>query len=230
RGVTPPEPRRRRVDRPAGGADRPAAQRAAQRDHAHIRVPEAGIDVARAVLPRRPLGDGRDADHPGPQRQQEGTARRPPQGGLFKKIYEDELGTPGDKPFGCLIGDFEFGKHLQDFLLLEKLSQVAAAAFAPFIAAAGPSLFGMDSYTELQQPRDLAMIFQGAEYIKWRSFRDSEDSRYVGLTLPRVLGRLPYGEATDPVEAFRFEEDVTGKEHDKYLWMNAAWAMGARLT
>jgi type VI secretion system protein ImpC len=152
------------------------------------------------------------------------------QSGLFKKIYEDEFGMPGGKPFGALIGDFEFGKHPQDFLLLEKLSNVAAAAFAPLISAAGPSLFGMDSYTELQQPRDLAMIFQGAEYIKWRSFRDSEDSRYVGLTLPRVLGRLPYGETTDPVEAFRFEEDVTGKEHDKYLWMNAAWAMGARLT
>lgn len=152
------------------------------------------------------------------------------QSGLFKKIYEDEFGMPGGKPFGALIGDFEFGKHPQDFLLLEKLSNVAAAAFAPFISAAGPSLFGMDSYTELQQPRDLAMIFQGAEYIKWRSFRDSEDSRYVGLTLPRVLGRLPYGEETDPVEAFRFEEDVTGKEHDKYLWMNAAWAMGARIT
>jgi len=152
------------------------------------------------------------------------------QSGLFKKIYEDEFGTPGGKPFGTLIGDFEFGKHPQDFLLLEKLSNVASAAFAPLIAAAGPSLFGMDSYTELQQPRDLAMIFQGAEYIKWRSFRDSEDSRYVGLTLPRVLGRLPYGEATEPVEAFRFEEDVSGKEHDKYLWMNAAWAMGARIT
>jgi type VI secretion system protein ImpC len=152
------------------------------------------------------------------------------QSGLFKKIYEDEFGMPGGKPFGAIIGDFEFGKHPQDFLLLEKLSNVAAAAFAPLISAAGPSLFGMDSYTELQQPRDLAMIFQGAEYIKWRSFRDSEDSRYVGLTLPRVLGRLPYGEATDPVEAFRFEEDVTGREHDKYLWMNAAWAMGARIT
>jgi type VI secretion system protein ImpC len=152
------------------------------------------------------------------------------QSGLFKKIYEDEFGTPGGKPFGALIGDFEFGKHPQDFLLLEKLSNVASAAFAPLISAAAPSLFGMDSYTELQQPRDLAMIFQGAEYIKWRSFRDSEDSRYVGLTLPRVLGRLPYGEDTEPVEAFRFEEDVSGKEHDKYLWMNAAWAMGARIT
>jgi type VI secretion system protein ImpC len=152
------------------------------------------------------------------------------QSGLFKKIYEDEFGTPGGKPFGCIIGDYEFGKHPQDFLLLEKVSQVAAAAFAPFFAAAAPTLLGMDSYTELQQPRDLAMIFQGAEYIKYRSFRDSEDSRYVGLTLPRVLARLPYGEETQPVEAFRFEEDVTGRDHSKYLWMNAAWAMGARIT
>lgn len=152
------------------------------------------------------------------------------QSGLFKKIYEDEFGMPGGKPFGTIIGDYEFTKHPQDMLLLEKMSNVAAAAFAPFIAAAGPQLFGMDSYTELQQPRDLSMIFQGAEYIKWRSFRESEDSRFVGLTLPRVLSRLPYGEATQPVEAFRFEEDVTGKDHHKYLWMNAAWAFGTRVT
>jgi type VI secretion system protein ImpC len=152
------------------------------------------------------------------------------QSGLFKKIYEDEFGTPGGKPFGCIIGDYEFSKHPQDFLLLEKVSQVAAAAFAPFFAAAAPALLGMDSYTELQQPRDLAMIFQSAEYIKYRAFRDSEDSRYVGLTLPRVLARLPYGEETQPVEAFRFEEDVTGRDHSRYLWMNAAWAMGARIT
>jgi type VI secretion system protein ImpC len=152
------------------------------------------------------------------------------QSGLFKKVYEDEFGTPGGKPFGVLIGDYEFSKHPQDVTLLEKISNVAAAAFAPFISAASPQLFGWDSFTELAGPRDLSMIFQGAEYIKWRSFRDSEDSRYVGLVLPRVLARLPYGEATQPVEAFRFEEDASGKEHDRYCWMNAAWAFGARIT
>jgi type VI secretion system protein ImpC len=152
------------------------------------------------------------------------------QSGLFKKVYEDEFGTPGGQPYGLLIGDFEFGKHPQDVTLLEKISNVAAAAFAPFISAANAQLFGWDSFQELMGPRDLSMIFQGAEYIKWRSFRDSEDSRYVGLTLPHVLARLPYGESTQPVEAFRYEEGVTGREHDKYLWMNAAWAFGARVT
>jgi len=152
------------------------------------------------------------------------------QSGLFKKVYEDEFGMPGGQPFGILIGDYEFGKHPQDVALLEKISNVAAAAFAPFISAASPQLFGWDSFQELSGPRDLSMIFQSAEYIKWRSFRDSDDSRYVGLTLPHVLARLPYGEDTAPVEAFRYEEGVTGKDHSKYLWMNAAWAFGARAT
>jgi len=152
------------------------------------------------------------------------------QSGLFKKIYEDEFGTPGGQPFGILIGDYEFGKHPQDVTLLEKVSNVAAASFAPFISAASPQLFGWDSFQELSGPRDLSMIFQSAEYIKYRSFRDSDDSRYVGLTLPHVLARLPYGEATAPVEAFRYEEGVTGKDHQKYLWMNAAWAFGSRVT
>ncbi len=152
------------------------------------------------------------------------------QSGLFKKIYEDEYGTPGGKPYGLLVGDYEFGRHPQDIALLEKVSNVAAAAHAPFISAASAQMFGWDDFTELAGPRDLSMIFQSAEYIKWRSFRDSEDSRYVGLTLPHVLGRLPYGEATQPVEAFRFEEDVSGKDHRKYLWTNAAYAFGARVT
>ena len=152
------------------------------------------------------------------------------QSGLFKKIYEDEFGMPGGQPFGVLIGDYEFGNHPKDMEMLEKMSNVAAAAFAPFISAASAGLFGMESFEELAGPRDLSMIFQGTEYIKWRSFRDSEDSRYVGLVLPHVLGRLPYGEATDPVEAFRYEEDVTGRDHSKYLWMNAAWAWAARVT
>lgn len=152
------------------------------------------------------------------------------QSGVFKQVYEEEFGTPGGKPYGLLIGDFEFGRSPQDVTLLEKISNVAAAAHAPFISAASPQLFGFDSYEELSGPRDLSMIFQGAEYVKYRSFRESEDSRYVGLTLPHVLGRLPYGDRTEPVEAFRFEEDVTGKDHSKYLWTNAAYAFGARVT
>jgi len=152
------------------------------------------------------------------------------QSALFKKVYEEEYGMFGGAPFGALIGDYEFSKHPQDLSLLEKVSNVAAAAHAPFIAAASPELINLESYTQLDQPRDLAKIFDTSEYAKWRSFRESEDSRYVGLALPHILMRLPYGEATQPVEAFRFEENVDGTDHSKYLWGNAAWAFGTRLT
>ncbi len=152
------------------------------------------------------------------------------QSALFKKVYEDEYGVAGGFPYGALVGDYEFGKHPQDVDLLERISNVAAAAHAPFLSAASPQLFGWDSFTELSGPRDLAKIFETNEYVKWRSFRDSEDSRYVGLTLPHTLGRLPYGKETVPVEAFNFEEDVDGKDHQKYLWTNAAYALGTRLT
>jgi type VI secretion system protein ImpC len=149
---------------------------------------------------------------------------------LFKKIYEEEFGMFGGASYGALIGDYEFGNHPQDLSLLEKISQVAAASHAPFISAASPKMFNLDTYTELGQPRDLAKIFQSVDYAKWKSFRDSEDSRYVALALPHVLSRLPYGAANVPVENFNFEEDVTGTEHDKYLWGNAAYALGSRLT
>jgi len=152
------------------------------------------------------------------------------QSALFKKVYEDEYGTPGGQPIGALVGDYEFGKHPQDLALLERISNVAAAAHAPFLSAASPEMFGWDSFTELSKPRDLAKIFETNDYIKWRSFRESADSRYVGLTLPHVLGRLPYGKETVPVEAFNFEEDVDGTDHKKYLWTNAAYSLGARLT
>jgi type VI secretion system protein ImpC len=152
------------------------------------------------------------------------------QSSLFKKIYEEEYGTFGGAPFGALIGDFEFGNHPQDMALLEKISQVAAAAHAPFLSAAAPDLFGWDTFSELGEVRDLAKIFDRTEYAKYRSFRESEDSRYVGLTLPHTLMREPYGEATKPTETFRFEEDVDGKDHKKYLWGNAAYSLGARLT
>jgi type VI secretion system protein ImpC len=152
------------------------------------------------------------------------------QSALFKKVYEEEYGTFGGAPFGALIGDYEFGRHPQDVALVEKISNVAAAAHAPFIAAASPQLFNLDSYTGLGVPRDLAKIFDSVEYAKWKSFRESEDSRYVALAMPRILMRLPYGSDTVPVEAFNFEEDVDGTDHSKYLWSNAAYAFGTRLT
>jgi type VI secretion system protein ImpC len=152
------------------------------------------------------------------------------QSALFKKIYEAEFGTFGGSAYGALIGDFEISNHPQDMSFIEKMSQVAAAAHAPFIAAAGSELFGFESYTQLGEPRDLAKIFQRTEFAKWRSFRESEDSRYVGLAMPHILMRLPYGRANVPVEAFNFEEEVDGVDHSKYLWGNAAYALGARLT
>ena len=152
------------------------------------------------------------------------------QSALFKKIYEDEYGTFGGAPYGALIGDYEFGNHPQDMALLEKLSQVAAASHAPFLSAASPDLFGWETFSEMTEVRDVSKIFDRTEYAKWRSFRESEDSRYVGLTLPHTLGRVPYGAATKPTESFRFEEDVDGTDHKKYLWSNAAYAMGTRLT
>lgn len=152
------------------------------------------------------------------------------QSALFKKIYEEEYGTFGGAPFGMLLGDYEFSRHPEDMFLLEEISHVAAAAHAPFISAASPELFGWDSFTDLSGPRDLAKIFDTVEYAKWKSFRNSEDARYVGLTLPHVLGRLPYGPDTAPVEAFNFVESVDGKDHHKYLWTNAAYALAARVT
>jgi type VI secretion system protein ImpC len=152
------------------------------------------------------------------------------QSALFKKVYEEEYGTFGGAPFGAMIGDYEFSNHPQDMSLIEKISNVAAAANAPFIAAASAQLFGWDSYQDLSEVRDLAKIFDRTEFAKWRSFRESEDSRYVGLTLPHTLMRLPYGQNTVPTETFNFEEDVDGKDNKKYLWGNAAYSFGTRLT
>jgi len=152
------------------------------------------------------------------------------QSALFKKIYEEEYGTFGGNPFSVLVGDYHFGRSPQDVAMLEQVSHVAAAAHAPFLTAASPALFDMDKFTELSVPRDLAKQFESTELIKWRSFRDSEDSRYVTLTLPRVLLRLPYGPKTVPVDEFDFVEDVDGKNHDKYLWGNSAYALAQRIT
>jgi type VI secretion system protein ImpC len=152
------------------------------------------------------------------------------QSALFKKVYEEEYGTFGGHPFSVLLGDYAFSRHPQDLALLEKLSQVAAAAHAPFLAGASPRLFDLDHFTDIGAPRDLAKLFESSELIKWRAFRELEESRYVGLVLPRMLLRLPYGEKTVPVEDFAYEEDVTGKVHGKYLWGNAVYALGQRIT
>ncbi len=152
------------------------------------------------------------------------------QSAMFKKVYEEEFGVFGGAPFAALVGDYEFGKHPEDIELLERVSNVAAAAHAPFLTAASNELFNLESYTSLDQPRDLGKIFDTTEYAKWKSFRATEDSRYVGMCLPRILGRLPYGPDTKPVEAFNYQEGVDGTEHNKYLWSNAAYALGARLT
>jgi type VI secretion system protein ImpC len=151
---------------------------------------------------------------------------------LWKKIYENEFGQYGGDPFGCLVGDFEFGKGPQDIELLEHLATVAAAAHAPFVSAAASQMFGLDSFTDLPNPRDLAKVFDKSnpENTKWLSFRDSEDARFVCLVVPHVLGRLPYGNATVPAESFDFEEDVDGQDHHKYLWTNASYSFAGRLT
>jgi type VI secretion system protein ImpC len=151
------------------------------------------------------------------------------QSALFKKIYEEEYGVFGGTPFGTMIGDYYFDKSGQDIELLEKISNVAAAAHAPFISSAAADLFSLEKFTDIDQPRDLAKIFDTTEYARWKTFRASEDSRYVALTAPRVLMREPYGAATVPIEAFNYEERVDGTNHDAYLWGSSAWAIAANI-
>jgi len=153
------------------------------------------------------------------------------QSALFKKVYEEEFGTFGGAPFATLIGDYEVTRQPEDIYFAEQMSHIAAAAHAPFISSASPEMFGLEGFTELSKPRDMSKVFDTVEYAKWKSFRESEDSRYVGLTLPRFLGRLPYNPKDGTtVEGFNFVEDVDGSNHGKYLWVNAAYAFGARLT
>jgi type VI secretion system protein ImpC len=149
---------------------------------------------------------------------------------LFKKIYEEEYGTFGGHPFSVLIGDYYFTRQTPDVSLLEKLAAVAAAAHAPFISAAHAQLFDMASFTELGVPRDLSKVFETIDMARWREFRKSEDSRYVALTLPHILMRRPYHPDSNPVDGMRFVEDVDGTDHTKYLWGNAAYALGQRIT
>jgi len=148
---------------------------------------------------------------------------------LFKKMYEDEYGTPGGEPYGCLVGDYYFDHTPQNVQILDGMAKIAASAHAPFISASDPGLMNMDSWQELGNPRDLTKILQTAEYAPWRSLRDSDDSRYIGLTMPRFLSRLPYGAKTDPVEEFDFEEDIEGADHSKYCWANSAFAMAVNI-
>lgn len=148
---------------------------------------------------------------------------------LFKKLYEEEFGQFGGEPFGCLVGDYTFDHSPPDVELLGQIAQVSSASHAPFLTAAAPTVMQMDSWQELANPRDLTKIFQTPEYAAWKSLRESEDARYIGLTMPRFLARLPYGARTSPVEEFDFEEDVEGARHDKYTWANSAYAMAVNV-
>jgi type VI secretion system protein ImpC len=149
---------------------------------------------------------------------------------IFKRIYEEEYGQFGGEPFGLLVGDYYFDHAPQDTQLLGDIAQVAAAAHVPFISGAAPSVMQMESWTELANPRDLTKIFQTPEYAAWRSLRESEDSRYIGLCMPRFLARLPYGAKTEPVEEFAFEEDIEAADHQNFSWCNSAYAMATNIT
>ncbi len=148
---------------------------------------------------------------------------------VFKKMYEEEFGTLGGEPFGCLVGDYYFDHGPMDVELLGEMAKIAAASHAPFISAASPTVFQMESWQELANPRDLTKIFQVPEYAGWRSLRESEDARYIGLTMPRFLARRPYGAKTNPVEEFNFEEDASGPDANKYTWANSAYAMAVNI-
>jgi type VI secretion system protein ImpC len=149
---------------------------------------------------------------------------------LFQKVYDEGYGIFGGAPFGALIGDYEFSRHPEDVELLERVAQVAASAHAPFLSGASPAMLNLDDFTKLNTLRDVSLVFSGPDSAKWRSFRESEDSRYIGLCMPHILGRLPYGKETRQVEAFDYEEGVDGTDHRKYLWTNAAYALAARLS
>ncbi|KAF0230556.1 MAG: type VI secretion system protein [Beijerinckiaceae bacterium] len=148
---------------------------------------------------------------------------------MFKQVYEQEFGQLGGEPFGALVADYQFSHEPMDIQLMRGLTKIAASAHAPLFAGASPTLMGMDSWTQLSDPRDLSTIFETPDYAAWKSLRDSEDARYLGLCLPRVLSRLPYGAKSDPVEEFGFEEETDGHDGTKYGWMNAAYAMAANV-
>ena len=148
---------------------------------------------------------------------------------IFKRIYEEEYGQFGGEPIGCIVGDYHFDHSPQDVELLGEMAKIGAAAHCPFISGASPAVMQMESWQELSNPRDLTKIFSNTEYAAWRSLRESDDARYLGLTMPRFLARLPYGARTNPVDEFDFEEEVDGATHDRYTWANSAYAMAANI-
>jgi type VI secretion system protein ImpC len=148
---------------------------------------------------------------------------------IFKKVYEEEYGQFGGQPYGCIVGDYHFDHTAPDVELLGEMAKVSAAAHVPFIAGAAPTVMQMDSWQELANPRDLTKIFDNTEYAAWKSLRDSEDSRYIGLAMPRFLSRLPYGAKTNPVDEFDFEEETGSGDHSKYAWANSAYAMAVNI-
>ncbi|HEY1398099.1 type VI secretion system contractile sheath large subunit [Roseateles sp.] len=148
---------------------------------------------------------------------------------IFKRVYEEEFGQFGGEPFGAIVGDYYFDHSPPDVELLGEIAKVSAAAHSPFIAAVNPSLMQMGSWQELANPRDLTKIFSTPEYAAWKSLRESDDARYIGLAMPRFLARLPYGSKTNPVEEFNFEEETGGGEHAKYTWANSAYAMATNI-
>ncbi len=149
--------------------------------------------------------------------------------GMYKHVYDSGYGVFGGEPVGAIVGNYEFSAAPQDVKLLAYCASVAAMAHAPFLSGTSPKMFGVNSYEELATIKDVKSTFEGPQYARWRSFRDSEDSRYVGLTCPRTLLRLPYGAETVPVKEFAYEETVSGS-HDQYLWGNTAFAFASRLT
>jgi type VI secretion system protein ImpC len=149
---------------------------------------------------------------------------------IFKKVYEEEYGQFGGEPYGCLVADYHFDHSPPDVALLQEMMQICAAAHTPMITGAAPSVMQMESWQELSNPRDLTKIFSTPEYAAWRSLRESEDARYLGLCMPRFLSRLPYGSKTSPIEEFDFEEETEGGDHSKYTWTNAAYAMATNIT
>jgi type VI secretion system protein ImpC len=152
------------------------------------------------------------------------------QGALFQKVYEDEFGMFGGEPIGAMIGDYEFGRSAEDLELLKRVSEVASAAHAPFLTSAAPDLLNLESFTNLRAHTDIAKVFDNTEFATWKSFRQSEESRYIGMCVPHILMRLPYGKNLKTVDTFQYEEGVDGTDHKSYLWGNAAYALGARLT
>jgi len=148
---------------------------------------------------------------------------------IFRRIYEEEYGQLGGAPYGCLVGDYFFDHSAPDIELLGEMAKISAAAHCPFIAGSDPAVMQMNSWQELANPRDLTKIFENTEYAPWRSLRESDDSRYIGLAMPRFLGRMPYGIKTNPIDEFDFEENTEGYDHQRYLWINAAYAMAVNI-